>query len=114
MADLIEVLARVKEPKRWTEEDTKKEALYAILHGIDWAQTRDAIGRKGYKEANPILGSKPTDKNINEYMAGTLLGHILLSRILPPDKRKLFQNGTIGLELGVTGNNKHVGANIKF
>jgi hypothetical protein len=91
----------------WSNEDMQRQLAYSLLHGADWAQTRTiAKNPQQFHETNPILGEHPSTGTVNNYFLSTLLGHWLLSNALPPEYRKLFQQGSIGLEAGVAGKNK--------
>lgn len=90
-----------------TSDKNKLEALYLLLHGADWAQTRTIAKNPGQlHETNPLLGLHPSSGMVNNYFALTGLGHILLADKLPPDLAKVFQYGSAGLEAGVIGRNK--------
>ena len=94
--------------QNWSNEDTQRQLAYFLLHGIDWGQTKTiARNPDKYYERNPILGRHPSAGAVDKYFALTGLGHAGLSLLLSdPTYRKWFQNLTIGLEAGVTGNNK--------
>lgn len=107
------------DPKAWesvADQNNKMEALYLALHGLDWAQTREiAANPDKYHERNPILGKHPSQAEVNRYFMLTGLGHYALSKMLPPEWAKPFQQGTIGLEGYVTGRNKFgIGIGTKF
>src|SRR6266853_3835043 len=81
----------------WSNDDVQRQLGYSLLHGIDWAQTRTiAKNPNQLHETNPILGEHPSVGKVNNYFLSTLLGHWFLANALPPDARKLFQQGTIG------------------
>jgi hypothetical protein len=90
-----------------TSDKNKLEALYLLLDGMDWAQTRTiAKNPQQYHETNPILGKHPSVGFVNNYFGAMALGHALLADKLPPDLAKLFQYGTIGFEAAEVGRNK--------
>jgi hypothetical protein len=90
-----------------TSDKNKLEALYLLLHGADWAQTRTIAKNPDlYHETNPLLGQHPSVGKVNNYFLATGLAHALLADKLPPNLAKLFQYGTIGLETGVAGKNR--------
>ena len=94
---------------RWEKQDTVLQATYTALHILDWAQTREIERNQAYHELNPILGRHPSEGRINTYFASTLLGHTLVSVLLPKPYRTWWQCVTIGIEAGVTGSNYIIG-----
>src|SRR6185295_8693501 len=90
-----------------SSDKNKLEALYLMLDGVDWAQTRRiAKNPQQFHETNPILGRHPSVGLVNNYFAAAALGHALLADKLPPDLAKIFQYGTIGFEAAEVGRNK--------
>ena len=92
----------------WTKGDTAREATYLTLRVIDWGQTRNIVHREaeGYSETNKILGKHPTINEVDAYMAGAALGHILIAAALPRKWREGFQYVTIlELVIAVVHNN---------
>lgn len=102
--------------KNWTGDDSKRQIVYAMLHGLDWGQTRDIASQPGkYKETNPILGPHPHPDKVNAYFGATGLGHVATALLLSDPKwREMFQKGTIGLEAGVTKGNANLGLRMKW
>jgi hypothetical protein len=100
----------------WSDADTYRELASLGLLGADWAQTRtiskhpldmNPDGTYAWKaETNPLLGSHPSIGEVNNYFAASMLAHALIASQLPPEIRKWFQYGTIGLEAPVVGRNK--------
>lgn len=90
----------------WSNVDTIMELASLGLLGADWAQTRTiAKNPEQYGEINKILGEHPSTGRVNNYFAASMLGHALIASQLPPEIRKWFQYGTIGLEAPVVGRN---------
>lgn len=98
----------------WSGADTARELASLGLLGADWAQTR-TIAKNPYDsgrlaqpwhETNPILGEHPSSGHVNNYFALSMLAHAMIASQLPPEIRKWFQYGTIGLEAPVVGRNK--------
>jgi hypothetical protein len=91
----------------WSNEDTARQLAALAALGVDWAQTRTiAKNPQIWHETNRLLGEHPSVGKVNNYFAGSMLGHTLLMNALPPEWRKWAQYGTLGLEAGVTGRNK--------
>lgn len=91
----------------WSGADTARELASLGLLGADWAQTRTiAKNPVQYGEINKILGEHPSVGSVNNYFALSMLAHAMIASQLPPEIRKWFQYGTIGLEAPVVGRNK--------
>lgn len=103
------------EHDEWTADDTKRQAVYLVLHTIDWGQTRNiANNPKQYYEINPVIGEHPTTGRVNGYFLATALLHTGIAYVLPADWRKSFQYVTIVIEAGVTNRNRNLGVKIDF
>lgn len=116
----------------WTKTDYALQSVYTVLHVIDWGQTRymsqhyqtskikynnnacyygkcSYTENTEYYEINPILGAKPHTSTVDLYFITTLIGHTVISYILPSSYRKVWQGVTIGLEGSVVGYNISAG-----
>lgn len=102
----------------WTDEDTMWETAYLAAHITDWGQTRDISAHCSttgkYYETNPILGDCPSQQMVNTYFLGTALAHITVARMLPKKYRRMFQAGTLGMQINFINNNKEIGLKINF
>ena len=97
----------------WTWQDTTREIIYTGLHVTDWMQTRQGISG-GMKELNPILGEHPSMGKIDTIVGLSLMGHILISGLLPKPYRTILQYITIGIESGAVIHNYNGGVRIEF
>src|SRR5258708_2157689 len=83
----------------WSDSDKARQTAYTTLHLIDWNQSKKIQRNPDlYHETNPVLGNHPSQGQSNNYNGLTLLGHLALAGMLPPEWRKAFQLGTMGLE----------------
>jgi hypothetical protein len=101
----------------WDKTDTAIEAAYTAVHIIDWGQTLDIASKcntTGHYETNPILGRCPSNNKVNLYFASTLILHYAAAYVLPVKYRRMFQSGTIGMELSYTVSNANIGLNVNF
>ena len=101
----------------WTEKDTAWQLAYLSAHIADWGQTRDIAAQCGsglYYETNPVLGRCPSSQWVNTYFIGTALLHAGVANILSPKMRRLFQAGTLGMELNYIKSNANIGLKINF
>lgn len=103
------------DPKRWTKADTALQAAFTAATLADWAQTQSFLhDGSGLEEANPLLGKHPSTARLAASVGGALLGHALVSRLLPNPWRRAWQLGGLGVELGVVGLNHRDGARIRL
>lgn len=115
----------------WTSADTYRESTYLVLHTLDWRQTQ-YIAKHPEKlvEFNPVIGTHPSDSEVNRYFIATGLLHVAASyylpkvgRILPEilqrtlyvdHWRKAFQYVSISVQSGVVHSNYLAGIKIIF
>jgi hypothetical protein len=106
------------EPMSTTE--IVKEASIVALFVVDYAQTRsietfcDNRTNCHMKETNWIMGPHPNKPTVIGYFVGASVLHAAAVYIMPKAWREVVQDGTIGLELVVIGNNKRLGLSMKF
>lgn len=103
--------------RAWTTEDSMWQLAYIAVHMADWGQTRDIAAQceqGAYFETNPIIGKCPSSQWVNTYFLTTALLHTGVARNLPQKYRRMFQAGTLGMELGYVTNNAKIGLNIRF
>lgn len=101
----------------WSKKDTYWEAAYLTTHLADWGQTLDIArqcGSGAYYETNPVMGRCPSAQTVNAYFIGTALLHYGVAHMLPSKYRRMFQAGTIGMELSYIANNASIGLNMNF
>ncbi|MDH5256795.1 MAG: hypothetical protein OEX07_02265 [Gammaproteobacteria bacterium] len=101
----------------WSKKDTYWETAYLVTHVADWGQTLDISSQcqsGTYYETNPIMGKCPSAQSVNAYFIGTALLHYGVAHMLPRKYRRMFQAGTMGMELSYITNNASIGLNVKF
>lgn len=121
----------------WSKSDIALQVTYTVLHVVDWGQTRNLsrnyqtskvayndndcyygkcsyIENKHNYEVNPILGKNPHHDAVDLYFISTIVGHTVISHLLPDNYRTLWQCITIGVEGAVVNRNINVGAKFKF
>ena len=101
----------------WSKKDTYWEAAYLTTHLADWGQTLDISSQcssGAYYETNPVMGKCPSAQTVNAYFVATALLHYGAAHMLPPKYRRMFQAGTIGMELSYIANNASIGLNVSF
>jgi len=122
--DLLPMACTAHAADKWTTEDTAWQASAMALMVGDWGQTRYiAQHLDEYYELNPILGRHPKTKNIDLYFLSALVIHPVISYLLPSkaevfgyqiSPRRLWQAGTIVIELGCVANNARLGIGFTF
>ncbi|MDH5301144.1 MAG: hypothetical protein OEW58_07265 [Gammaproteobacteria bacterium] len=104
--------------ENWSNHDTAWEATYMAVHLADWGQTRDIAahcnGDLNYYEKNPLLGSCPSTTTVDVYFLTTGVLHYKIAQTLSPRYRRMFQVGTLALQINSINNNKKIGLKISF
>jgi len=101
----------------WSDKDTMWQMAYLSSHIADWGQTRDIASQCNaglYYETNPILGRCPNTQWVNRYFIATALLHVGVANILPGKYRRLFQAGTMLMELNYVNSNANIGLKNSF
>jgi hypothetical protein len=103
----------------WNEpfstRDKVLESGFVAVTALDWAQSRSVAKHPTrFDEKNPILGTHPSVPAVDAYFAGCVLGHIVVSRLLPTQARPYWQIIWIGVEAGVVQQNYNIGVRIEF
>lgn len=110
---------------KWTTEDTILQIGFSSLIVIDTLQTRYFLGLPKFydekyeyehTEGNPILGNRPSALKLYSYNSICLVGHLIISYILPKPYRNLWQFCWISIQTEVVHHNyKGVGGlKLKF
>jgi len=84
--------------------------------GVDWLQTRQIARNpdKWHEEWNVLLDEYPSERAVDNYFAGAVLGNIVMHRVLNEKNRKLFGMGLTALEVGAIMNNQSLGIKAKW
>lgn len=94
----------------WNQETTARELCFLFTLSKDWQQTLDiSKNPEIYSEANPFLGSHPSEGKVHMYFAGCALTHAVVAYMLPPQYSKLWQVTWIGIQSNVTEHNTNNG-----
>ena len=113
----VALLTATSSANAWTANDTAWETAYFATHLADWGQTLDIstqCASGAFSETNKVLGSCPTQQKVNAYFLATALLHYGAAQMLPSTYRRMFQAGTIAMEIGFISNNAKIGLNVKF
>ena len=100
-----------------TWDRTEKGLLIAstVAMVVDWRQTVYIANHPGrYWECNPILGRHPSEREVNLYFVGAVIGKIIVAHILPSKWRKIWLTGMMVVSVGCVGNNLRAGIGMKW
>ena len=107
----------------WTKEDTARQITFTLVTCVDWLQTKEIARNPKYREGNPFLGPNPSQKKVDTYIAGAIVGHALISYLLPTkaevfsykiNPRAIWQYFWIGVEAGASFHNYNAGVRIRW
>lgn len=105
----------VRAADAWSNRDVALEVTYAALHVVDWGQTLHiAKNPQDHRELNPLFGEHPHPDKVSLLFAGGLVGHALVTHLLPADWRPWWQAVTIGIEGSAVGWNMAAGIRVDF
>lgn len=84
----------------WSATDFSLAGGFLTLLWVDASQTRSLARRnwKGFTEANPLLGRKPSEGQINTYSAAAALTTLGIAAALPPKARRWWLGGAVALQ----------------
>jgi hypothetical protein len=119
---MISVITNSEASDKWTKTDVSLQAVYTVLHVIDWGQTlqisrepiyysSDHSKRYMRREQNFVLGAHPKVDEVHKYFLSTLVLHTVISHVLPENYRTVWQGSTIALQAYVVGRNFSLGLN---
>ena len=98
----------------WTTADTLRQGAFTGLAIADWAQTRYISKHPEFYETNQILGSHPSTGKVDTYFAASIVGHAVISYMLPPAWRQGWQYVWIGVEAQKVVHNHSIGIKFNF
>jgi len=122
---LILIASPARAGDDWTTGDTVRQGALTTLLIVDWTQTRyiakhprDPTRQDGtYQwraEGNNLLGAYPSVGRVNSYFAASIVGHAVISYMLPRPWREGWQYIWIGIEIDATSRNQRMGIKLEF
>lgn len=115
LAAALLVFATPVQADEWTASDSLLQGATTLLLVADWMQTRTiAKSPDRFDEANWFLGRHPSVGAVDGWFLGSILGHLVVSLVLPRPWREVWQGLTITLELAVVAYNARVGIGFNF
>ncbi len=100
----------------WTEEQRRWYMAANIVTLADWATTRDMTRRynEGYRELNPILGSRPSTSRLDLYFVTVLIGHYFVTDYFKGRDREIYLYTITAVEGAAVANNLNIGLRLRF
>ncbi|HEX4601430.1 MAG TPA: hypothetical protein VH116_08555 [Gemmatimonadales bacterium] len=102
-----------EEPRTWSVPYVALAGAFTLALWIDAAQTRDAL-RRGYAEANPVLGPHPSEGQVNTYTALAGLTVLGAASAAPPRLRPWLLGAALAVETYAIAGNVRAGIAMRF
>lgn len=91
-------------PADWRTQDQGMEGISLTLLATDWGQTVQDV-TTSCNEGNPIIGECGQRVSPNVYFPVVMVTSMVISRLLPPYYRDVFQGALIGAEMTTVQSN---------
>ncbi len=100
----------------WTLDQKRWYVASNVLLVADWSTTRDMTRRydEGYRELNPLLGSRPSTNKLDLYFVTVLIGHYFMTDYLQGRNREIYLYTVTGVEGAAVANNLNIGLRLRF
>ena len=100
----------------WNQTHTVLAGAFVVTLLIDAAQTRELArhGWTGFREANPLLGNRPSVGRVNSYTAIAGLSVLGAAAALPPKVRPWLLGAAIAAQAFTVAGSVHNGLAIRF
>ncbi len=91
--------------RSWTASHTALASAFTVVLLVDAAQTRDLARRgwPGFREANPLLGPRPSVGQVNTYTVFAAAGMLSAAAAAPPRLRPWLLGAALALEAVTVG-----------
>lgn len=101
--------------RSWSKLDVGMEVATVGALALDMSQTLDIKRHPDWREANVLLGGRPSDARVVGYFAGCMLGHAAVAHLIPHGPwRTAWQAAFFAFEAGVVGRNFAGGVRLSF
>ena len=110
---LLTLLPLRAETDSWTKTEVALEVSFQMALFTDWKQTSTYHTTQA-RELNPLLGSHPSQRTINQWCFISSAGHLLVSDLLPHKQRIYWQAASMTVEWAVIARNYKLGVRIKW
>ena len=91
--------------RSWTTSHTALASAFTVVLLVDAAQTRDLARRgwTGFREANPLLGPRPSVGQVNTYTALAAASMLTVAAAAPPRVRPWLLGAALAVEALTVG-----------
>ena len=98
-------IAELPARRSWTASHTALASAFTVVLLVDAAQTRDLARRgwPGFREANPLLGPRPSVGQVNTYTALAAAGMMTAAAAAPPRLRPWLLGAALVVEAVTVG-----------
>ena len=98
-------IAELPARRSWTASHTALASAFTVVLLVDAAQTRDLARRgwPGFREANPLLGPRPSVGQVNTYTALAAAGMMTAAAAAPPRIRPWLLGAALAVEALTVG-----------
>ena len=98
-------IAELSARRSWTASHTALASAFTVVLLVDAAQTRDLARRgwPGFREANPLLGPRPSVGQVNTYTALAAAGMMTAAAAAPPRIRPWLLGAALAVEALTVG-----------
>jgi hypothetical protein len=100
----------------WTAEQRAWYMASNVAIVADWSTTRDLSRRyhEGYHEINPVLGRRPSTREVDRYFVGALIAHYFVADWLPDQHRTFYLQTVTVVEGALVAHNLSIGLRLRF
>ena len=109
---ILTLLAAPTYADSWTTEQKTVEAVYLTAMVLDFNQTLQIAAAED--EANPRLGTSPTDRQVEVYFVKSIAIHWVVADLLPSRWRTKFLYTTAGFQYAYVLHNHWIGYEVRF
>ena len=107
--------ANAYEIDKWDKKDIALAAAAVVSLGMDWRQTKYIADHpESCREKNFILGSHPSNNDVDVYFAATTVIVLTAAHLLPSTWRKVLLGGVVLVQVQAIGNNIGTGIGIRW
>jgi hypothetical protein len=98
-------VAELPARRSWTASHTALASAFTLVLLVDAAQTRELArqGWPGFREANPLLGPRPSVDQLNRYTALAAAGMLTAAAAAPPRLRPWLLGAALAAEVLTVG-----------
>jgi hypothetical protein len=98
-------VAELPAHRSWTASHTALASAFTLVLLVDAAQTRELArqGWPGFREANPLLGPRPSVDQVNRYTALAAAGMLTAAAAAPPRLRPWLLGAALVAEAFTVG-----------